>query len=246
MARISGGRHDIAENDVRLFFDRRAAAAGTLKDGLSATAFTDPATAEERHQIEARIALPLIGLPSPDARVLDVGCGSARWAVTLCADKSLAPAAYVGFDFSASLIALAKSLDLGEHFQFHCNSATEFVDQNAAATAKYSHILAVGVLMYMNDETVHRLLDFCARSLAEDGVIYLREGVMTSAERLTLSSEPSAALADHYTVIYRTAREYDQMISAAGLQSVTSSDLPASHFQRHVDTRHRFFICKKK
>lgn len=242
MTRVTGGRPAIAEENVQAFFEWRATDI-VPADGLAATVFTDRDSAEERHLLEARIALPLLGLPSAEARVLDIGCGAGRWAATLFAEPATAPKLYLGFDFSAKLIELASSQSLGERARFEHASVAEFLQDRCAATGPFSHVLMIAAVMYMNDAAVSSLLRFASSNLTPGGLIYLREGVMTNGQRLTLIEEPSSALGGQYSVIYRTPEEYGAMIHNAGLTVVCSEELSGPHFQRHTDTRHRYFIC---
>ena len=67
-----------------------------------------------------------------------------------------------------------------------------------------------------------------------------------AAQARDLVEEPSAALGDRYTAIYRTENEYKSLVAAAGLDVLSSGDLLASHFQRHSETRHQYFICSRR
>lgn len=244
MTRIVGSRPNVPEDRIRAFFDRRAAHVDQA-DALAATVFTDRDTAELRHRAEAEIILPMLGLPGRDARILDVGCGSGRWAATLFATSATAPEAYVGVDFSAPLIALARKANSGSAASFFCASAMDLVRGGRAIDGPHSHILVIASAMYMGDDTMSALLEYGTRNLEPNGLLYLREGVTVTGSRLTLIEEPSAALGDRYTVIYRTPDEYTAMIEAAGLVVKASDELPAPHFQRHPETRHRYFICRR-
>lgn len=244
MTRLTGGSPALAEESVQAFFDRRATGI-VAADGLAATVFTDRDSAEERHQLEAQMGLPFLGLPSAEARVLDVGCGAGRWAATLFSEPTTAPQMYLGFDFSAQLIELARNQALGDRARFERASVSEFLQGGYEKRGPFSHVLMIAVVMYMNDATVSSLLRFACANLTRDGLLYLREGVMTNGQRLTLIEEPSAALGGRYSVIYRTSEEYIAMIRDAGLTVMRSEEMPGPHFQRHADTRHRYFICTR-
>jgi len=243
MARFIGGRPVLDEESVRVFFDRRAKGI-RAEDGHASTVFTDRDSAEMRHQAEAQVALPFLDLPSKAARVLDVGCGAGRWAKTLFSDPSKKPQSYLGFDFSGQLIELAQSQDLSTRAHFLRASVSEFLNNTVTKKCQFSHILVVAVVMYINDALVSSLLRFASTNLMRNGLLYLREGTMTTGKRLTLIEEPSTALGQPYTAVYRTPDEYIAMIQDAGLKVIRSELMLGPHFHRHSDTRHRYFICK--
>jgi SAM-dependent methyltransferase len=242
MARLKGGNPQLDPNEVLRFFDSRARRASP-EDHYAVTTFTDRSTAEERHLAEIGLALPLLGLPHPAAHVLDIGCGGGRWARSLAGNGQVGIAAYHGIDFSPALIDLARAQGLPPSFTFEVMSIDAFANGALRHEHAWTHILAIAVSIYLNDELVCAMLHRAAGLLPPGGKLYLREGVVTQGDRLTLVEEPSEALQDRYSVVYRTASEYENLIAGAGLAIFDSGRLPGPHFARHAETVHQYFIC---
>lgn len=245
MARLSGGTPAIDSGEVLRFFEERAASA-CVADQYAVTSFSERESAEQRHLAERALALPLLGLPHAGATILDIGCGGGRWARSLMADVAPRAASYLGIDFSPALIRLARAQELGPQASFVEMSAEAFAGGAALKCVPLSHVLMVAVTMYINDNTVLGVLTRAAQLLRPGGLLYLREAAATGTERLTLIKEPSAALGDRYTAVYRTENECKSLVAAAGLDVLSSGNLPASHFQRHHETRHQYFICSRR
>ena len=241
MARLKGGNPQLDPREVLRFFESRAREAAP-EDHYAVTTFTDRSTAEERHLAERSLALPLLGLPDPSAHVLDIGCGGGRWARSLADGQAMA-ASYHGIDFSPALVDLARAQGLPPSFTFDVMLIDAFAEGGLGDGRTWTHILAVAVSIYLNDDLVSAMLRRAAGLLSANGKLYLREGIVTQGERLTLVEEPSEALQDRYSVVYRTAMEYEKMIAGAGLAVIGSGTLPGPHFARHAETVHRYFIC---
>src|SRR5438067_10637039 len=104
-SRIVGQAEEISYQETRQFFQDRAAR-GPAVGLLSVTMYQDgnPQLAEARDAWEKERVIPLLRL-QPATRVLDIGCGCGRWALSLYGKV----ASYLGVDFSEDLLALAKS-----------------------------------------------------------------------------------------------------------------------------------------
>lgn len=244
MPRLRGGAPRLDANEVLRFFEARAAGADP-RDHYAVTVFTDRETAERRHLAERDMAFPLLRLPDARAQVLDIGCGGGRWAASLAGADGKGVADYLGIDFSPALIQLAQAQNLPSAYRFEVLPIGEFAAGAPLPRASYSHVLVVAVAIYLNDDEVEAMLRRAAALLAPQGRLYLREGVTTGAERLTLIEEPSDALQDRYSVVYRTPAEYDRLVAACGLTVLASEALDNEHFARHGDTHHRYFLCAR-
>ena len=74
-------------------------------------------------------------------------------------------------------------------------------------------IIINGLCVYLNDDDVETLFDLIAPTLARDGMIYFRESVSTTGERLTLKEFFSEELHTDYNAIYRTPEEYERILA---------------------------------
>src|SRR5260370_31254110 len=104
-SRIVGQAEEIDYGQTRQFFQDRAARAPAV-GLLSVTMYQDgnPRLAEARDAWEKERGIPLLRL-QPATRVLDIGCGCGRWAVSLLGKV----ASYLGVDFSEHLLSLAET-----------------------------------------------------------------------------------------------------------------------------------------
>jgi SAM-dependent methyltransferase len=241
MARLKGNRPKLDSEEVLRFFEARALGAD-IRDHYSVTSFADRSTAEERHLSELALALPLLNLPDIHANVLDIGCGGGRWARSL-AEIGSPIASYHGFDFSPKVLDLAIGQKLPCWFTFERRSVDEFVVHGLNTERSWTHVLIVAVSLYLNDDTVSAMLSKIAETLALGGKVYLREGVVTDGIRLTLLEEPSEALRDCYSAVYRTVSEYEEIIRGVGLSVLATGRLPDGYFTRHPETTHQYFLC---
>ena len=95
--RIYGTRTDINEQEVRDFYNKRAALASSMKNPLSAVVNGEqnPEQADTRSRYDREYIVPRLDLTQNSA-VLDIGCGMGRFAemvLPLCGR-------YLGADFA--------------------------------------------------------------------------------------------------------------------------------------------------
>lgn len=103
--RIYGTRTDINEQEVRDFYNKRAALASSMKNPLSAVVNGEqnPEQADTRSRFDREYIVPRLDLTQNSA-VLDIGCGMGRFAemvLPLCGR-------YLGADFAPEMIAAAE------------------------------------------------------------------------------------------------------------------------------------------
>ncbi len=79
--RIYGTRTDINEQEVRDFYNKRAALASSMKNPLSAVVNGEqnPEQADTRSRFDREYIVPRLDL-TPNSAVLDIGCGMGRFA----------------------------------------------------------------------------------------------------------------------------------------------------------------------
>jgi cyclopropane fatty-acyl-phospholipid synthase-like methyltransferase len=207
--RVVGDAVEVDYDHTRRFFENRAARAGEVSDA-QVTTFQDkePGLAERREGAERAKVLPLLDLHL-GCRVLDLGCGSGRWAWPLVGEIG----AYLGVDFSAGLIQLAQAEATRRGLEDVCRFETmSLVDLEPAAlplAPPFDRVLVVGVLMYVNDDDVDRILGQLDGLVGPTGRLYLTEPIGRT-DRLTLVDHQSDELADTYSAIYRTRADYEE------------------------------------
>jgi len=214
MPRITSSPDDknkpsIDRTEVEAFFDQRAKRLNELGP-LVTVIYQDrhPEVASQKDEADKRRILPILALDGSQ-RVLDVGCGTGRWASEISAHGK----SYHGIDFSKELIEYAK----GRYKHLHNCSFTQasVVDlslEKLGETEPFDLILCAGVLMYLNDADVETTLRNFSSVLTNSSRIVLREP-MGIGRRLTLKEYFSEEMSQSYSAIYRTIEEFEQLIN---------------------------------
>lgn len=210
--RVIGDVAPLDYDETLAFFEGRADRAGDL-DRRTITMYQDTraALAAARDEREVADVLPCLRLDARQTRVLDVGCGVARWGGHLAGRV----AGYVGLDFSPGLIRLA-SEDLADWYPDGSGTATVLsateLDRGGFESASFDLVIVSGVMVYLNDEDCAAMLRTIAGLTAPGGQIYIREP-MARTERLTLRGHWSDELAADYSAVYRSVATYDALFA---------------------------------
>ena len=138
-------KQDINYESVLNFFEERAKKAKILGYN-QAVIYQDknPELARKRDLIEKEILLPKLKLTSKE-RLLDIGCGTGRWAETL---ENLI-LYYHGIDASQGLLNIAKSRF--NNLKFSCIKANEISIETLKENELFDRVCCFGVLIYLND-----------------------------------------------------------------------------------------------
>ena len=227
---------DIEYRDTHSFFEARGA--GDQSSALTATMYQEATLAERRDRAEKETILPLFALNKSD-RVLDVGCGAGRWAevvVPIVGD-------YLGIDFSASLLEIARRKVPGARFQ---RLSVDRLDLDALTIAPpFSLIICSGILAYINDRDVATLISVLGKAASPRSRIYIREPIATTS-RLTLKSHWSEELRTQYSAIYRTRTEYLQLFRNLPDFSLSTEAMPfPARLQNREETQQWFFLLER-
>lgn len=247
--RVKGKAIDIDYTATRAFFEARGKR--EFDNVLSATMYQDR-NAElviQRDQAEKAAVADLLGL-GDTRRVLDIGCGTGRWSWFLA--KHCSGLEYLGIDFSSSLIDKARAEADRRRLsgmQFQVMSATDIHSEELAILAPFDLTLVSGLLIYLNDGDVLKVLRDAARLSAAGGRIYVREPVGV-AERFTLDGFYSEELADNYSAIYRTVDELKRLMNHAFMEF----DMRIEHerflfedgLERRTETRQYCFVLQRQ
>lgn len=247
MSRILSGKDEdhprLDRDQVRAFFEQRAEKAGELGP-TQAVIYQDknPMLASARDQAEKARLLPLMQL-TPTARVLDVGCGTGRWA------ELVAPrcAHYHGIDLSPGLLDVARERLPGLRFTECPVDAVSL--EGISEELPFTHILSLGVFIYLNDDEWMRALHALCTVAAPHCRILLREPLATGV-RLTLSDHHSDEMDQTYHATYRNARDFQQAIAdtweTAGFQLVGSGDVfDDAALNNRRETCQRWFVWER-
>lgn len=208
--RIIGGTEDIDYGSVSDFFASRSQD-DSKKHKYNYVMYLDntPDVAVMRDKQSKERISELLDIQKGQ-RVLDVGCGIGRWGEMLCPKGAY----YVGVDGCAKMIDRAednlKAYDRKKLIVSNVQNLTAAL-MEAGETEPYDVILVVGVLMYINDSDVLKLFEELLKLSKQNTQICFIES-MSDEERLTLRDVYSEELHQNYSAIYRSTKEFMEMM----------------------------------
>lgn len=233
----------ISRESVASFFKQRAEKVGQLGH-VQAVIYQDknPNLAFKRDLAEKAKLLPLLGLTGAES-VLDVGCGTGRWAdviAPLCGR-------YLGTDFSPELVDIASArFASNPKVEFRCISS-ENVSRRSIAQA-FQIILSLGLFIYLNDDELVQTLRGYASVADTPCRLLIREPVGTQA-RLTIQEHFSEDMEQVYNAIYRTEAEltgvFNSELLPAGFHLVGEGDVYESTLNNRSDTQQKWFLLER-
>ncbi|WP_313319784.1 class I SAM-dependent methyltransferase [Stenotrophomonas sp.] len=208
----------IDRNAVDRFFAERAEKIHAIGP-LHAVIYQDKNAelARCRDLAEKAKLLPLLQL-NGSQRVLDVGCGTGRWAQELVPRSAW----YHGIDACEGLIEYARGqFSAMENCALSVASADDFSLASIHESAAFDRVLCAGVLIYLNEVEVRRAIRNIAEVLAPGGFALFREPAGLG-RRLTISEHFSEEMGQDYNAIYRTREELGTLID---------DEMPGPHFR---------------
>lgn len=156
---------------------------------------------QEEHHFDKILSL------NKNMTVLEVGCGTGRWAFYFANKVKKVTA----IDISDKMIAIArkKQINAGiKNIEFICSSALDF-----DTLEKYNLVYFSGVLQYMEDADIEIMLTKLPNWMRSDGLCVSRD---------TLSLKKRIVLTGDYPVVYRTKEEHENLFKKHGFELVYS------------------------
>lgn len=236
----------IDRKSVDLFFAGRAAKVASLGP-TTAVIYQDknPGLALRRDAAERALLLPKLGI-APGTRVLDLGCGTGRWAAALVD----AGACYHGIDACEGFVAHARALHVGRPAARFTVCPADSLDLGAIGESDgFDRILCLGLLIYLNDEEVAKTLGAMAGAARPHARILLREPVGIGG-RLTIRNHYSGDMDQMYHAVYRTEGELLRMIGEElepkGFRVVERGDVfEDASLNNRAETRQRWLLLER-
>lgn len=206
--RLISEKANLNYNETKSFFENRAKNNYNDNKPYSVTMYQDNnyELVEKRNKHETDKLLKLININS-SSRILDLACGIGRWADSIGSDIGR----YCGVDFSQGLINIAKKRNNNNKAEFIVGSSTD-LDSLLGDNDKFDRILIIGLLVYLNDNDVIKVLEQAEKCCDEKAVICIREPIGLT-NRLTLKDFYSDELKDNYNAIYRTDSEIKEALN---------------------------------
>lgn len=180
-------------DQVKRFWSSQAEKYQDKRAGMLAP---NKAFANYRDKCEKETFLKLVKI-NPNWGCLELGCGTGRWTNWLAGKSNLA----VGVDSSEEMLKIAR-----ENASF--GTCYIQMDIRDIKYGFYNLIYSAGVLQYLDDEDVVKVLKNMRKRLLPNGVFISRDTFM--GERKVLDGE--------YPVIYRTKDEFKKLVESVGFK----------------------------
>jgi|TARA_B110001450_G_C17665890_1_gene499492 ubiquinone/menaquinone biosynthesis C-methylase UbiE len=197
----------------------------------------DPGLVKLKIDAEVSKVIPLIkkNLTS-DNTLLDLGGGSGQWAIRFA--QLLKNCTLV--EFSEGMLSLAKkaaALEGNNNIEFvHCPA------QDFTSEKKFDFIWISGLLIYLNDDDVNKLLQNCYEMLQPEGSLILRDGTgLGSAYQI--QNQYSQILKQNYSAFYRTSDDYINLFLQNKFKLISDEDMfeAGSPLNKWEQTRLRLY-----
>lgn len=236
---------EIDRDAVRRFFDERARKLPALGP-VRAVIYQDkhPDLAERRDAAEKASLLPKLELHGTE-RLLDLGCGTGRWA------SALVPrvAHYHGVDGAEGLVEFARGQFADTPARFTALPAEELSLESLGEQEGFDRVFCAGLLIYLNDGMVDKVLEAMASVATATCRVLIREPVGID-RRLTLREHFSDELAQEYNAIYRTEGELREAINRTlgrhGFQVTGAGDVfEDPGLNNRAETRQRWLLVER-
>ncbi len=244
--RVTGKNILINKAQVKKFFANRAEKYNPAQPEVSMLyRDKDPKSAKKMAQAEKKAMLPLISAQKDD-HVLDVGCGIGRWAEVLAPKVKT----YHGTDMVEDLIKIAKKRCASLSNTSFQTIAAEDISETKLShikTKSFNKIIIAGVLHYINDTLVKKVLKNVGSLCAANGRIVIRGPVATDV-RLTLDGIWSEELEYTYSSIYRTREEFIRFFQECLPDFVLVEDRPlfAEELNNYANKQQYVFVLEPK
>lgn len=202
-------------SDTQAFWEKHAKAYKTAFEKLDEVA-------EYLERSETRHLFHVLDV-RPQMRVLDLACGTGRWAFEFARRCRRV----VAIDFAAGMIERARqeaSRRQVGNVEFRVGSIEQF-----QADETFDILVLSGILVYFSDQQVDAILQRLRPTLKPGAKIVSRETVAIH-ERQDVRQEAHAKVGDTYSAIYRRPEEYQQLFARHGFRLEYRHDFVPTNF----------------
>ena len=221
---------------MKNFFDERANK--EVENILSITMYQDSEVVEKRHRDESKIVLEKLDINNK--KIFEIGCGIGRWAEVFKDECD----SYLGIDYSKNLIDIANKTYNYDNCYFQEMSATDLKIDELKLYPPFDLILVIGVLIYLNDDDIEKMIEEINKVSDENTIIYIRETISYMDTRLTLKDFYSEDLNEEYNAIYRTEKELLEFFGNLKNKKEIISSRIHDETNHHKETGYKYFIIK--
>lgn len=140
-------------------------------------------------------------------KILDLGCGTGTWSLFFC--KNLNLNKIYSVDYSKNMLKVARKFatKFPNKISFFNSPAENFYKKK-----KFDLIWISGLLIYLTNKKVEKLLNHCRKMLDKNGIIIIRDATAKNKE-LILKKKFSEELNAYYSAKYRTRSQYEKLFS---------------------------------
>ena len=236
MVRLYGKKEKIDKKNVKEFFDRRTNE--KVDNLMTITSFHEKENLDQRKNEEYEILLKNIDFTGK--KILEIGCGLGRWADFFYDKCEL----YLGIDYVENLIEIAKKNYKYDNCYFQVMSALDINIDELIIKPPFDIIFIAGVLIYLNDEDIKKLINEINIMTSEKKIIYIRETISIIGTRLTLKDFYSEELKVDYNAIYRTEEELLEYFKEfKNIKSIEKEEI-YKNLNDFEETSYEYFILK--
>lgn len=235
MARLYGEKEDINSNNVKNFFNERANKG--LESDLSIVFLQNKETSEKRNLEGIKFFNEKFDITSK--KILEIGCGIGRWAEAIYSKCD----SYLGIDYAEDLIEIAKKSYDYENCKFQVMSAMDIKVEELLIEPPFDIILISGVLMYINDSDLTKVIDSINLVSTDDKKLFIMEPISCLETRLTLKDFYSEELESDYNAVYRTENEYLEFFKRFNSKTITVEDM-YKDLNHRSETKYKLFTIE--
>ncbi|WIV18894.1 methyltransferase domain-containing protein [Paenibacillus polygoni] len=250
MRRVYLEKVDIDPESLREFYKKRAIDKVSIDIDAPVVLVgdKDKSKIEEWTKFEIEHRLSHLCLNS-SSKVLEFGCGTGRISKYITSIVDL----YVGVDYVKEFIDLIQSredIEKKDTTHFIHSSVQEYasgLDETLPKNKFDRFVISGGVFMYINDEEIKEILDKLILNFEENCIVYLSEPIALN-ERLTLDKFYSKELKNEYSAIYRTEKEYNEILNILykeGFELKLSEEFFHEDIKTQTETKQWIFVLKR-
>jgi len=174
---------------------------------------------------------------TPDMKVLDLGAGVGAWSLLFAAQCKKV----VAVEYSDKMLKIAKQIakdKLVDNIDFVCRNVLDY-----RTSEKYDIIFCSGLLLYLDDVQIGKLLTNITGYSKKGTILLLREPAGIQG-RYEIVNKYSETLKAYYSALYRTSEEYINLFKRISYSHVYDEDMfeAGSPLNKWKETRLRVYV----
>jgi len=221
--------------------------ARALKDSISeiknsANLEDNPDLANIKVQLENKKVEQYLMKTNLKGHALDLGSGFGYWS----SEISRYYDTVTGVDFCKEMTEIATD-NLNDDFKtkvrFVCSEAQNFLETEK----KFNFIFISGLLIYLNDDDLQKLINNISSYTKKGAHIILRDGTGVD-EKHEITDQFSENLQAHYSALYRTRESYIEAFKQGGFSLCEDENMfdEGHALNKFQETRLRIYLFKKR